>query len=423
MVVEDPEIHKLGRSSSSLCDQMQYIECRRECLLGLAEGLVTKAGILVHNLMPFFHGDGPAMQFEAGNKIGGHYCCVGCEAHSSRFDHLAYCFHARHLTLSERQDFILQGEAWKRTVINPLDNLKVAKLRTELEKHGYSTMGKKMAQLEKEFDDLRKGISNVQQTPQATLESLNLEKYEVFATEPLHDLKGHVRNIIEESVKKADGETKTKCTSHSPKQSHSAVLRLSQSFGYHLKQCNNKDIEILELFRTATEICETMYAPDFRCTSKVILRLHNLTYQHGKMCVGLFTKSSNTTTMYGRYFHSIICHAPLLFRIVCLRSVNTEVQERMFGQAKQITRGTSSLKASHIITNIMTRLQVETKARENPLTIQEGEIHKLSKTLGPTLNSVIPYSWIKQNSSLHQTHLERISDFLLPGVEALYRWD
>ena len=161
MVVEDPEIHNLGRSSSSLCDQMQYIECRRECLLGLAEGLVTKAGILVHDLMRFFHGDGPAMQFEAGNKIGGHYCCVGCKAHSSRFDHLAYCFHARHLTLSERQDFILQGEAWKRTIINALDNLKVAKLRTELEKRGYSTMGKKMAQLEKEFPFLFLSVQEV----------------------------------------------------------------------------------------------------------------------------------------------------------------------------------------------------------------------------------------------------------------------
>lgn len=62
---------------------------------------------------------------------------------------------------------------------------------------------------------------------------------------------------------------------------------------------------------------------------------------------------------------------------------------------------------NHIITNIITRLQAETEARENPLTIQEGEIRKLAKTLGPTQNSVIPYSWIKQNSSLHQAHLER----------------
>lgn len=128
----------------------------------------------------------------------------------------------------------------------------------------------------------------------------------------------------------------------------------------------------------------------------------------------MFTQSS-TTAVYGRYFHSIFFQSPLLFHIVCLRSVNTEVQERMFGQAKQITRDTSSLKANHIITNIITRLQAETEARENPLTIQEGEIRKVAKTLGPTQNSVIPYSWIKQTPSLHQAHLKWISDFLLPG--------
>ena len=55
------------------------------------------------------------MQFEAGNKIGGYYCCVGCEAHSSWFNDLTYCFHARHLTVLERQEFILKGEAWKLT--------------------------------------------------------------------------------------------------------------------------------------------------------------------------------------------------------------------------------------------------------------------------------------------------------------------
>lgn len=62
---------------------------------------------------------------------------------------------------------------------------------------------KKRPQLEREFDELRKGINNVpallQLTPQATLASLNLEKYEIFPTEPLHDLKGHIHNIIEES--------------------------------------------------------------------------------------------------------------------------------------------------------------------------------------------------------------------------------
>ena len=42
----------------------------------------------LNDILRFFHGDGAAMKFEAGNKIGGHYCCVGCEAYSSCFDDL-----------------------------------------------------------------------------------------------------------------------------------------------------------------------------------------------------------------------------------------------------------------------------------------------------------------------------------------------
>ena len=64
----------------------------------------------------------------------------------------------------------------------------------------------------------------------------------------------------------------------------------------------------------------------------------------------------------------------------------------MFGQAKQITRCTSSLKANHVITNIITRLQAEANTRQKPLTIQEGEVRKLANTVGPTVNLVIPYT-------------------------------
>lgn len=77
--VEEPQVHILGRSSSSFEDQTRFIECRRECLLDMVKVLHTQAGIPIHDVR-FFHGDGPAMQFEAGNKIGGYYSCVGCEA-------------------------------------------------------------------------------------------------------------------------------------------------------------------------------------------------------------------------------------------------------------------------------------------------------------------------------------------------------
>ena len=67
--------------------------------------LETATGGQLYDVLRFFHGDGPAQQFEAGNKIGGNYPCVGCEAHTGRFDDLAYTFRAKHLSLGERQSF------------------------------------------------------------------------------------------------------------------------------------------------------------------------------------------------------------------------------------------------------------------------------------------------------------------------------
>lgn len=73
---------------------------------------------------------------------------------------------------------------------------------------GVSAIGKKLA-LEKAFDDIRLGISNfpalLQDYPETTLQSLNLHQYEVSPMEPLHDLKGHLGNIIDEILLIASG--------------------------------------------------------------------------------------------------------------------------------------------------------------------------------------------------------------------------
>ena len=52
------------------------------------------------------------------------------------------------------------------------------------------------------MENLQNGISNVPaillSSPQISLQSIYLESYEVFLTKPLHDLKGHAQNLIDE---------------------------------------------------------------------------------------------------------------------------------------------------------------------------------------------------------------------------------
>ena len=102
-VIEQPEIYILGRSKASIVDQGSYNQARIDDLQCLRTKLNTQQGVAVTDVLKFFHADGPARQFEAGNKIGGHYSCVECGAHSDRFDELAYSYRCSKVTLAERQ--------------------------------------------------------------------------------------------------------------------------------------------------------------------------------------------------------------------------------------------------------------------------------------------------------------------------------
>ena len=75
-IVEKPELHIIARSSASLDDQALFNQSRLECIKELSDPLFTTTGISVHDIVRFFHGDGPAQQFDAGNNIGPFVCCT-----------------------------------------------------------------------------------------------------------------------------------------------------------------------------------------------------------------------------------------------------------------------------------------------------------------------------------------------------------
>lgn len=425
--VETPEIHILGRSSSSLEDQALFSACRNECLSELSTSLCLSNGVQVTDIIRFFHGDGPAQQFEAGNSIGGNYCCVGCGVKSDRIDDIAYAFRCPKLDLLQRQDFLLEGEAWRNICSRPLDKLLLSDLRKELSMRGLSATGKKPA-LEKAFDDIRQGISNfpalLQDQPEATLHSLNLQHYKVSPTEPLHDLKGHLGNIIDEALLVASGNAlqelkRIKAAVLTKEAIRCSDLRKAVILMYlKLKELEPNSM-LTDLFRTSVEIAKLCYAHDAERTPRAVLCLHNRTFLHAYQCSTLFASPKSTTRrrMFGRFFHSITTHAASLFRIVSLRSLNTEQHERMFQQAKGITKATSNNHTEHVISNVIQRLHFE-QGVENEIASQETQIKSLAQALGPMENTVFPHSMLEKVSEHYQAHLERISDFLLrgPGV-------
>lgn len=150
--VEAPELHILGRSASTIDDQALFSSCRNECLSTLSTPLCLSNGVQVLDILRFFHGDGPAQQFEAGNSIGGNYPCVGCGVKNDRIDDIAYAYRCPQLNLQQRQEFLLQGVAWKKLSTSALDKLLVSDLKTELSMRGFSAAGKKKTALERDFE-------------------------------------------------------------------------------------------------------------------------------------------------------------------------------------------------------------------------------------------------------------------------------
>lgn len=113
-IVEQPEVHIVGRSSSSIAEQTMSSMCCQECLKEIGEAVHTSFGIAVNNTVRFFHGDGPTQQFEVGHKQGGTYSCVGCGAITARFNDFSYCHYSEKRTYRECQECVTSGVAWKR---------------------------------------------------------------------------------------------------------------------------------------------------------------------------------------------------------------------------------------------------------------------------------------------------------------------
>ena len=103
--------------------------------------------------------------------------------------------------------------------------------------------------------------------------------------------------------------------------------------------------------------------------------------------------------------------------IISGRSSNAEEEEITFNTVKSITNNTSCYRPGHIISNIFIRLQAEKKLgrSENCVEKQESQVSRLAHSLPLQSNTRVPKELIKKHSRSWQAHLERISDFLLPG--------
>ena len=106
-------------------------------------------------------------------------------------------------------------------------------------------------------------------------------------------------------------------------------------------------------------------------------------------------QSVSKQKMFESCFHSLSYHAATFYRFAFLRSLNSDLQERLFNTCNDITKTTSNRQAKVKWVTFSCVYRLSLKLSNSP--------HQISK------------QWIEKHQHAWQTHLERIADILLCG--------
>lgn len=120
--------------------------------------------------------------------------------------------------------------------------------------------------------------------------------------------------------------------------------------------------------------------------------------------------------MFGMPFHSISMHFPEWYRLVSLRSIEAENQERFFKHIKASTK-TTNYQDDHLITNSLIRLQAKAAVGDlgKSWNTQESTISKEWSKLPKRTGTIITKAMVESDVARFAAHKRRISDYLLEG--------
>ena len=392
--------------------------------------------VTINDRMRFLHGDGPAAAFEAGNQKGGHYFCPSCDVHSGFTDNISYSYQSALRSLEDIRQRVLQGDIGKKRsmkkVTCPFEKLTACDLQKELSKHKVDFKGKStIKDLSPMLKLTLKGTKRVPillfYNPSADLEHLNLSFYEVAMLEPMHDIAGHIENILTElphHMRPKDKELFDKCFSICIAERQRRRCCDWRKFLLVMTlYLDGIDGKVLRLLKTLSEVQRILYLRDDERTALEVLRLHNSCFEHYILMKEIFSGKLIGLTrerLYGKYMHNLLVHAPIQYRVVSGDSINTEDEERQFNEIKNICRGTTNNKPGHFIGNIIVRMKCESSAKQKFDYVKSIDNTVRELNMGNHLvkhrrNSLFEYKYIQKHFDDWQSHLQRIADFLSFG--------
>ena len=145
----------------------------------------------------------------------------------------------------------------------------------------------------------------------------------------------------------------------------------------HNHQCF--PLDVLKLLTTLSEIGRLLYAHDYVHSPQSVLHLHLITWTHWMLLRSIIPQPKKLTKrkLWGYYAHALLTHAPVQYRLISLRQLNAENEERLFGSLKDITLRTSSRRPGEITYNAFIRLQEEMKHNQHTTSTMENTISNM----------------------------------------------
>ena len=427
-VVEKPRLYIFAKSQDSILEKLGYVQTRVEDVKELKWPTIFNDQVVFDHLR-MFKGDHPEIQYEAGNSQGGHFPCL-CGLEKSKFNDLETVLRSEIIDLNSRKDIITAGPCGRQQKACPFEDLSKEEVLDELRSRdppGWQEFN--LADDLRKF--LKKTLRGVNRLPAllygGLLDILDIIDFEVCPVEVLHDIKGHVVNLWDVLPLYLDDEQKSilsialKACFNNKDKVRGCDYRFSAIVVY-LQLRDRLSQSLLQVLETLVLIIKFAYLPASKRTARTILLTYNVAFRHALSVMNVLGKDAkgkkvSNEKLYGIYSHSIFAHFPSVNRIIPLSSVHCESEERLFSQAKNISLNTSDRKLNHVRDNSIVRLQAEAQVKEATSQVVntdwQSKISKFDKAVGPIENTRI-YPGLCTKREL-QAHLERISDYLLPG--------
>ena len=414
--VESPEIYLLARCPSTY-EKMSILLSRVTDNLSKCTEAVKVEDQITYDVFKCTISDNAALWSEFGISHNGKYCCPGCQADSSQFGNNSVCYRVKPRTAEE-----IVSSAKFTTTAKSLSTMKKGDLQKELKRRGMKSVGTCDAMKESIRND-RRGVDRVPgwlNSSTVELHSSALANIEIPAIEPLHCLKGHIENIFKEFQNKRYGNISEVVSTFWKLRFEGKQILRGRDYRNALNELDNEirgNDNISKEFRlmvtSLADIAYIMYMDAYQRNAKTILQLYGKTFIHALLLDILVGRNPATMTgrkFYGLYYHQIVKHAPLVYRLLALSSINAEQEEQQFKSVKNITSTTSNFHIQNILRNFMLRNAAEIDAKKTYVAMKmEEKGREIRRTVLETI-------WFERRQNLLQSFLEQIADYLIVGT-------